>query len=29
VHHRCMRDIRPEHVFAAVDQALTALVPAG
>jgi hypothetical protein len=24
-----MRDIRPEHVFAAVDQALTALVPAG
>jgi heptosyltransferase II len=29
VHHRCMRDIRPEQVFAAVDQALTALVPAG
>jgi len=29
VHHRCMRDIPPERVFAAVDQALTALVPAG
>jgi len=29
VHHRCMRDISPEQVFAAVDQALTALVPAG
>jgi heptosyltransferase II len=29
VHHRCMRDIPPEQVFAAVDQALTALVPAG
>jgi len=28
VHHRCMRDIPPEQVFAAVDQALTALVPA-
>ena len=28
-HHHCMRDIRPEQVFAAVDQALTALVPAG
>jgi len=28
VHHRCMRDIHPEQVFAAVDQALTALVPA-
>jgi heptosyltransferase II len=29
VHHRCMGDILPEQVFAAVDQALTALVPAG
>jgi lipopolysaccharide heptosyltransferase II len=29
VHHRCMRDISPERVFAAVNQALTALVPAG
>ena len=29
VHHRCMRDIPPQQVFAAVDQALTALVPAG
>jgi heptosyltransferase II len=29
VHHRCMRDIPPQRVFAAVDQALAALVPAG
>jgi lipopolysaccharide heptosyltransferase II len=29
VHHRCMRDSRPDQLFAAVDQALTALVPAG
>jgi heptosyltransferase-2 len=28
VHHRCMRDIPPEQVFAAVRQVLTPLVPA-
>jgi heptosyltransferase-2 len=28
VHHRCMRDIPPEQVFAAVRQALAPLVPA-
>ena len=28
VHHRCMRDIPPDQVFAAVRQALTPLVPA-
>jgi heptosyltransferase-2 len=27
-HHRCMREIPPEHVFAAVHRALTSLVPA-
>jgi heptosyltransferase-2 len=27
-HHRCMREIPPEHVFAAVRRALTSLVPA-
>jgi len=28
VHHRCMRDIPPDQVFAAVRQALAPLVPA-